>query len=197
MKDIEFGNRLERLRKRLKLTQEAACKKIGVTYGSLQRHEGGHNPNPNNLKKYLDFYECDRTWLITGLGHPFSGQDEPYIIKNREKEFPHIWASQNLKTHIESSDDLYGQASVGLRAIFNSGDLVSIKAIQANIEAFRLSALREQQNQQYANEIIDLKKKCDILEKENKEFRKRLAALEEKHKPGDPHTTASSQKAAM
>ena len=59
----------------------------------------------------------------------------------------------------------YGEASDGLRDIFNSGEQVLISAIQANIRAFQLSARREHDNTQQARQIKALQVECDELKK--------------------------------
>jgi len=147
-------------------------------------------------------------WLIAGRGRPFSGQTELSIDKDKEegtknvvgynlgkdKKFPPV---RERGDDQEYGPDPYIQATAGLKKIFDLGDPILIKAIQANIDAFQMSVGREQQIQQQANKIASLEEKCNTLEKENEEFKKRLDALEEKHKAGDPHTTASLKESVM
>lgn len=71
MKDKVFGKRLRSLRKQRKLMQTEAAPLIGVSYSSLQNHEAGRLPSRTTLAKYLNFYCCDRDWLVTGKGLPF------------------------------------------------------------------------------------------------------------------------------
>lgn len=68
MKDKRFGDRLKHLRSTTGLSQIEAAKKVGISYASLQNHEGGDIPNQNNIQKYIDFYGCNKNWLITGVG---------------------------------------------------------------------------------------------------------------------------------
>lgn len=80
----------------------------------------------------------------------------------------------------EDGFDPYRDAQDGLREIYKSRDTALIRAIESNIRAFRLSARLERQVTQQAREIEKLKSECDIL-------KDRIAALEDKHKPEDPH----------
>ncbi|MBW2052742.1 MAG: helix-turn-helix transcriptional regulator [Deltaproteobacteria bacterium] len=102
MKDEDakkFGARLKYLRERLKLNQtEAAINIEGISYGSLQRHEAGHWPNQNNLQKYIDFYGCDRNWLLTGEGEPYI-KDRPTRIIPQNSEHSLGNSSGNIKLH--------------------------------------------------------------------------------------------------
>jgi len=82
MKDKMFGRRLFMLRNRLELTQDEAAKKIGVSYSAIQSNEAGQRPNSNNLHKYVSFYECSMSWLLTGEGQPYpDGSDTPIYNK--------------------------------------------------------------------------------------------------------------------
>lgn len=91
MKDKAFGKRLKYLRKRRKLRQVDAAKKIGVSYKALQDHEGGRWPNRNNLEKYLNFYKCERTWMLTGEGDPYLSKGEKPDIEVVEAEKQPKW----------------------------------------------------------------------------------------------------------
>jgi len=57
------------------LTQDVAALKIGIKYRTYQTHEAGQIPNRNTLKKYIDFYGCDRNWLLTGEGEPYINKE--------------------------------------------------------------------------------------------------------------------------
>jgi transcriptional regulator with XRE-family HTH domain len=72
MLNKEVGKRLKRLREVKLFTQIEAARNIGISTRSLQYHENGELPNQNNLQKYIDFYGCDRDWLLTGKGEPFN-----------------------------------------------------------------------------------------------------------------------------
>lgn len=111
-KDKKFGARLQLLREIFKLTQVIAAKKVNVGYKSLQNHEGGRWPSQKNLQRYVDFYGCDKDWLMTGQGKPFP--DDPKKTANALKmikgnksltdaapETPTNLDTQLLKTIIE------------------------------------------------------------------------------------------------
>ena len=82
MKDRDRGNRLKRLREIKKLSQAEVAPLIGVGYSSVQGHEGGRAFSKTTLEKYARFYGCDDIWLLTGRGHPYSGQ-EPYVTDDK------------------------------------------------------------------------------------------------------------------
>ena len=168
MKDIAFGNRLNLLRKKKQLIQVDAARLIGVSYKSLQDHEGGRWPNKNNLQKYIDFYRCDRNWLLTGLG-------EAYINKDMDVAGAHQVAEHAADYAGGHSSDPFADAVSGLKEIFDSRDPILIPALEANIRAFRISARREKQINDQATEIKALRSECEGL-------KKRLAALEDKYK---------------
>jgi len=79
MKDKDFAGRLKQLRKSRNLKQTEAAQSIGISYSALQDHEGGQWPNRNNLKKYIDFYNCDEVWLKTGQGEPYPGEEDASV----------------------------------------------------------------------------------------------------------------------
>lgn len=62
-----FADRLRELRKKTRLTQEEAAKKLDIartTYSGYER--GTSEPDFNTLNKLSEFYEVDLNWLITG-----------------------------------------------------------------------------------------------------------------------------------
>ena len=156
MIDKSFGNRLKKLRKKRDLTQEHVARDIDISYGALQHHEGGRIPNQNNLQKYIDFYGCNKIWLLTGEGEPFPGEG----VREPVAEY-------------KAADDPFARSVSGLRQIFESRDQALIAAIQINIQAFQLSVQKDLQMQRQSQEIKDLKEECDAL-------RKRITALEDR-----------------
>lgn len=70
-KDKNFGLRLKRLRKIKDLNQTELAEKIGLGVSTIRDHESGNYPNKNTLRKYIDFYQCSRSWLLTGYGEPY------------------------------------------------------------------------------------------------------------------------------
>src|SRR4030042_2363138 len=156
MIDKAFGNRLISLRKRLDLTQNKAAELIGVSYSSLQGHEGGRWPNRNNQEKYINFYSCDRNWFKTGLG-------EPYINKDRSVAGAHQVAEHAADYAGGHGSDPFADAVSGLKEIFDSRDPILIPALEANIRAFRISARRENQINAQAPEIKALRSEWGAL----------------------------------
>ena len=162
IKNKSFGNRLQHLRKRLDSTQIDAARDIGLSYKALQDHEGGRIPNRNNIQKYIDFYRCNKVWLLTGEGEPFPGEE--VSVKKYVKE---------LAAEYKAADDPFARSVSGLRQIFESQDQALIAAIQINIQAFQLSIQKDLQMRRQSQEIKNLKEECD-------ELKRRITALEEK-----------------
>lgn len=75
------GERLKGLRQSKDLRQVDAAELIGIGYSSLQGHESGKIPSRSTIKKYADFYKCDETWLLTGLGKYENAEPEPFFVK--------------------------------------------------------------------------------------------------------------------
>jgi len=174
MKDRALGNRLKFLRNNMRLTQKEAAFKIGFKLRALQSHESGQWPNRNNMQKYIDFYQCDRVWLLTGDGEQFENDE---FIKKPVGE-------PVVKYKIAAApDDPFARSVSGLREIFNSQDQVLISAIQANIQAFRLAVQREHQTQHQSIELHKLKEEYEAL-------KERVLALEDREKTPCPGAAA-------
>ncbi len=169
MKDKSFGARLKHLRNRLKLKQRDAAKYIGVSYSALQGHEGGGWPNQNNLQKYLDFYRCDKDWLLTGKGELY--------INDKGGDIPTGPGQVSGPAVQYDAVDPFGQAVTQLREIYDSTDLAIITALQWNLKIFIRTLHREQQVKQQDQKITHLEKECEDL-------KARVAALEEKLQEG-------------
>ena len=170
--DPKFGERLRWLRKNYAypITQEEVADNIGVKRVTYQRYEYGFSPNKSNLKEVIEFYCCNKLWLLTGRGEPFDNQEAI------DKKKPLYNKVETLDMHVaapgvEYNDGLddFGKASAGLKEIFDSGDPVLIPVIQANIHAFQISVRREAHIQEQTKEISDLKKRLDVLERHIKE----------------------------
>lgn len=62
-----LGERLTKLRKNKKLTQQELAKRIGITRSSLSQYEvNNRQPDYNTLKKFSDFFNVSIDYLITG-----------------------------------------------------------------------------------------------------------------------------------
>jgi len=165
MRDIEFGKRLISLRKSAKqnerYTQTEAAEDIHISYKSLQNHEAGKLPNKANLKKYIDFYGCDKVWLLTGEGEsPIGVDDQPSISEPRDINYKTI-------------DTSFGTAVDALKEIFDSYDPVLIDAIRSNLYVFRLYARKDHQIKQQDRDIQELKEKYEELKKRFDSLEKR------------------------
>ena len=138
------------------------------------------NPKADFIAKFCEKFYINPVWFLLGEGEPFPGardkypeicgpssEDGAYVIEKGEDIAVDSLADQAY------SPDPFGQATAGLRAIFDSQDPVLISAIQANIRAFQLAARREKQVDYLNQEIQKLKQECD-------KFKERIAALESK-----------------
>lgn len=70
-KDLDLGNRIAWLRKDRGLEQKEAASAIGINYGTYQHYEYGNHPSRKLLSFILQFYGCDKSWLLTGEGVPY------------------------------------------------------------------------------------------------------------------------------
>ena len=156
--------------------------KIGVSGRTVQRWElEGALPKSQELSNIAENFNVNIHWLVTGQGNM-------YIIKDEFHD--QVGVGDSLDIEIKGSNgqgikyntgerqmlksaapdkpqhtmDQFGEASTGLREIFNSGDPILIPALQANIRAFRIAARRERQIQRQAREIDDLKQRVAALE---------------------------------
>ena len=175
-----LGKRLIEARKKKFLTQLQAADLVGINERSLQGHElNEHRPGNNTIVRYVRIYECNKEYLLTGKGKFSLNNNKKDGEIRGDKRVGEGFRSVRSITG-EYSVSPYGEASDGLRDIFNSGEQVLISAIQANIRAFQVAAHREHQNAQQSQKIKDLEEKCD-------EFKKRLEYLERKLEDNPPH----------
>ena len=165
-KNIEFGQRLKHLRKQKGLDQMEAAVKIGIGYRSLQNHEGGRWPNKNNLQKYLDFYKCNKTWLLTGQGEPYPEEEKGDVAPSA--------VSEQQATYNDQPAELMVLAGKAMKIL--QSDTAYRAVLTHNINAFHHALQTEEQIQEQADKIKALEKKCEDLIK-------RLEALE--RKPAD------------
>lgn len=77
-KDLELGKRIAWLRKYRNLKQIEVAKVLGIAYQSYQAYEYGSHPSRKNLELILNYYNCSRSWLLTGEGEPFPGARQKY-----------------------------------------------------------------------------------------------------------------------
>jgi transcriptional regulator with XRE-family HTH domain len=187
MNDIAFGNRLKYLREARKLTQPKLAELVGMSYSAIQKHEAGSGVNKTTLNRYVIFYKCDRSWLLTGQGEPFMVEvlrDESLNIVT-DKGTPIYRHTQDFGVPCEAISaeqaaarkadaarnaalDSFAESISGLREIYNSGDVLLIQAIEVNIRAFRQEAHREKIIREQALKI-------NRLEKEMKDLKDQLS----------------------
>ncbi len=70
-RDKYLGDRISWLRADRGLKQTEAAHDIGVAIGTYQLFEYGNHPSRKNIERILDFYQCSRSWLLTGEGVPY------------------------------------------------------------------------------------------------------------------------------
>lgn len=168
MKDRAFGKRLKKLRETAGLIQPEVAQKTGLGYSTVQNNEAGQRPNQNNLQKYIDLYGCTKIYLLEGIEPIYQNPDLPEDVSKEalynKVEMRDMHTAAPGGEYNADMDD-FGKAASGLKEIFDSGDPVLIPAIQANIHAFQISVRREVHIQEQTNEINDLKKRMESLER--------------------------------
>jgi len=121
-----ISERLKWLREQKKLSHEAAAAKIGVSLRSLFNHEAGKKPGKGSLKLYIDFYGCDRNWLVTGEGDPFKKEEMIRIIPQDSRD-----SMGNSSSGIE----LYSQVEIPKRDLPDVGDFALVPMAEAHLSA--------------------------------------------------------------
>jgi len=86
IKDKELSRRIAALRKEKRLSLKEAASAIGIKYPTYTKYEYGNYPSRKNLDKILNFYGCSKTWLLTGEGSMFSGEDLTNHDQPKESE---------------------------------------------------------------------------------------------------------------
>lgn len=177
-KDKDFGLRLKKLRKHVRLYQREAAIKVGIHLRALQGHESGKMPSRRTLAKYVNFYGCSKDWLLTGI--------EP-VYQNPEESTEAVGISRDKKKVEYNADtDDFGKAVSGLKEIFDSGDPILIPAVLAGVQAFQIAVRRETQ-------INEQTEKIDALEKECDDLKLRISSLENRLMEGDRRTQVRRQ----
>lgn len=70
-KDVGLGERIALLRKEQKLRQKEAASLIGIKFATYAKYEYGSYPSRDNLEKIIRFYDCSKSWLLTGEGEAY------------------------------------------------------------------------------------------------------------------------------
>jgi len=85
--DVELGKRIQRLRKDRSLSQKGLVEAgIGISLPTIQRYEAGELPGAKGIEKIIDYYKCNKSWLLTGEGVPYP--DRPEEKPNTPDEIP-------------------------------------------------------------------------------------------------------------
>lgn len=70
-------NRLQKIRKKLKLSQEEIAIETGITYRAYTSYErGDRKPSFEFLIKLIEKYNVNLNWLIAGIGEMFLDEQE-------------------------------------------------------------------------------------------------------------------------
>ena len=163
-KDPESARRFQMLRDKLKLDQKPLAKKLGLGVSTVQNCEAGYSYSRRTLKRYVEVSGCNRTWLLTGEGEPFPGE-----------QFTGV--SEAPQSYTTPSDPLVSAISI-LKQIYDSNDQTLIQVITLNLLVF-------QRFLKLHTEISRQSKELDILRGEFDNSIRRLDALEshtEQHK---------------
>jgi len=143
--DSKFGKRLQDLREKRGLTQITAAEQIGVGYKSLQSHEAGYLPNQNNLNKYIEFYGCNKGWLLTGEGHPIWTKEE-YLEQRKvlaDANENEVEAQKNRQLPVINDKSM----SVDIKKTIDilESDTIYRTALRSNIHAFHTALNTEKE----------------------------------------------------
>lgn len=66
---MKIGERAQKRREQLGLTQQQVADKVGVEQASYARLEAGEVEHPRYLKKLSSLFEVTQEWLMYGIGH--------------------------------------------------------------------------------------------------------------------------------
>lgn len=79
-----FGERLKLARKKAKLTQQAAAKKVGMSQGTLAELEN-EGQGSSYTAALADLYDVDSFWLATGKGTPDPKRPKLQMIQSAKQ----------------------------------------------------------------------------------------------------------------
>ena len=81
-----MNERIKKVRKTMKLTQEQFGERIGITGSSCSTIESGKNkPSIQTIKSICREFDVNETWLLTGEG-------EMFLKRSREQEIGEFFA---------------------------------------------------------------------------------------------------------
>lgn len=187
-------------------------KKIAEKLGFGEETVGAYrnmatDPKLKFIIPFCDVYNIDFLWFSRGDGEPFHrarqqfpeicGPDESRYIQDALEDLEGLPVAHQVgpaprkgkgveSPVVRESPALYGkaheQAGFLLANILSSGDQIMIQAILSNLKAFN-QAIETQQKDKIR--IAKLEKTCE-------DFERRVAVLEEKHKPDHPEPHADA-----
>ncbi|WP_121639516.1 helix-turn-helix domain-containing protein [Virgibacillus sp. Bac330] len=131
-----LGDRLKKLRKQKKITQEELGKKVNVTKVSISGYENGHRtPDTETLQKLADFFEVTTDYL---LGR--SDESNPHWNELTEKDEKDIAKRmEKIKEDLQNADGLNF-----------SGEPISEEAVESLLEAMEYAVRQTQRiNKKY------------------------------------------------
>ena len=162
-------------------SNRSIAQKVGGTEERVSSYKNQRtDPKVDFINKFCDEFEIDRLWFFSGEGEPFPGARNEYPEVCGEpilEDYPEIKRKKNRQRSgpgISNNFDSFGEASTGLREIFDSHDPILIPALQANIRAFQIAARREKEILELKGRVKKLEEKCDKFD----EIKERLETLE-------------------
>ncbi|MCX5825334.1 MAG: helix-turn-helix transcriptional regulator [Deltaproteobacteria bacterium] len=188
-KDIEFGKRIAWLRINRGLEQKPAAVAMGILYGTYQPYEYGKRPSWRKIEQILSFYQCSKSWLLTGEGVPYpkEGGPEPSVghayIKDAAAPYP--TASRDLidptsapAREFSIDEDLILSASVlKSRTHYATALHLNIRSFVAGVSA-ETTVSRCQDDLRVQGELIaQLQARLDGMDKQNSKLREEMEAL--------------------
>ncbi len=137
-KDYELGKRIAWLRKNSGLEQKEAAEKIGIIYGTYQPYEYGKRPSWRKIEDILSFYQCNKSWLLTGEGVPYP--DKPGEEPTSELNQPEVILSDDL-LHITPAVRILNEATADAKVELSAAQKKTlIKIIQDEFKSAEIKA---------------------------------------------------------
>ena len=153
------------------------AKYLGITRQNIGAARKRDDVPPGWIYKVAELSGCSMDWLRFGHGPKVRAE---YIAEgskangeiSRQSSPYKLRVSWKPKPADESQDDEdipgFGAAVEMLARIYSSGDQLMINTINANIRAFCEAIDRKQDHQSSTQELVDLKKRLAMIEKQLK-----------------------------
>ncbi len=216
MANLSLGEKIQQIRKGLKLNQSDFAKKLGFKYPTaVSKYEDNSRiPGKDQLIKIAELGNISLDELLSGEKfdahkskplHTQSFADPPRHPAAAFIPVPDFNPPPGVDPAIQAMSDI--------KEIFASGDPILIPAIQANLHAFKRALLRERQFEQILREneelkqrilklealCAELKDKFELLQAENRKLMQENNRLKATHgdPDGDDGTVTATEKKAM